>query len=372
MTTSNHRLTHRRSGDWLLTILVFGLSVFGILMIYSASAVRSYDLFGYNSYYLTRQIWWLVVGIVGWLIAANIDYRFWRQNSLILLVITVILLIIVFIPGIGSQLGGATRWIKFGSFYLQPSEMAKLTFLIYLSSWLDKKGQEISDFKNGFLPFILIVAAVSLLIVKQPDMGTMVVLAVTAMVVFYLAGATTSHLLLSLLVALTMFWTLIKAAPYRFQRLLTFLNPGQETLASGYHISQALIAIGAGGWWGLGFGQSRQKFLYLPQAHIDSIFAIIGEELGFIRVALIIIVFILLILRALKISRQAPDRFSQLLTGGIAAWLAIQVFVNFSAIIGLLPLTGVPLPFISYGGSSLLFLMIAMGILFNISKHSRT
>ena len=363
------KMTFRRSGDWLWATIVLMLSAFGLLMIYSASAVRSYDAFGTNSYYLWRQIWWFAFGIIAFLITANINYRFWRTISWQLIVINIILLIIVFIPGFGSSIGGATRWFRIGDFYFQPSEMAKLTFLIYLAAWLDKKGEMIRDFKSGFLPFITAVALMVVLIIKQPDMGTTVVLMAAAAVVLFLSGATFSHLFLGLMGTGLIFLLLIKSVPYRFERLMTFLNPGQEALSSGYHILQSLIAVGSGGLWGVGFGQSRQKFLYLPQAETDSIFAIIGEELGFIRTAIFILVFVVLIFRGLKISRQAPDRFGQLLAAGIVSWIAIQFFVNICAMLGLLPLTGVPLPFISYGGSSLFFLLAASGIVFNISKN---
>lgn len=356
--------------DYFLALLVFSLAVFGIIMIYSASVVISYQLFGYNYYYLNKQITSFIIGIIVWIIFARIDYRVWQKYAFYMLLATMVFLIAVFIPGIGKEISGAHRWVEIGPFFFQPSEIIKLTFIIYLAAWLTKKGEGVKDFQSGFLPFIIMIGLIAVLIMKEPDMGTMSVIASTAAVVFFVAGAAISHLILGGISGLAVFWILIKSAPYRFQRFLTFLNPSQETLGISYHINQALLAIGSGGLFGVGFGLSQQKYLYLPQAHSDSIFAIITEELGFLRAALVIVAFLLIAWRGYTIAKNASDTFSRLLATGITTWIILQTLINLGAMTALIPLTGVPLPFVSYGGSSLVVLLAAVGILMNISKQS--
>lgn len=368
MSLQRFRMKQQRP-NYFLSLLVFLMVVFGLIMIYSASVVVSYQNFGYNYYYLNKQAASLLVGIVAWFIFAKIDYRVWQKYSFWALLVTLVLLVAVFIPNIGLNLGGAHRWITLGPIFFQPSEVVKLTFIIYLSAWLAKKGEGVKDFQSGFIPFIMIVGLIVFLIMKEPDMGTMSVIAGTSMVMFFVAGATNTHLGFGFLSAGFLFWLLIKSSPYRFQRLMVFLNPKSEALGAAYHINQALLAIGSGGLLGLGFGQSKQKYLYLPQSHTDSIFAIIVEELGFLRASLVIIAFIILGYIGYKIAKTAPDSFSKFLATGITTWFVLQAFLNISAMLGVVPLTGVPLPFISYGGSALVVSLAAVGILMNISKQ---
>jgi cell division protein FtsW len=238
-----------------------------------------------------------------------------------------------------------------------------------LAAWLEKKGEGIKDFYSGTIPFLFLNLVVLGLIILQPDMGTMVIVAMTAFIIFYLAGSKRIHLAGIGVSALIVIWILIKSAPYRMRRLLVFLKP-EQVEGSAYHINQILIAIGSGGLLGLGFGQSRQKYLYLPQVHTDSIFAIIVEELGFLRAALILGVFVFFAWRGYRIARQAPDVFARLVATGITSWIIVQAFINIAAMLGIVPLTGVPLPFISFGGSSLVMCLAAIGILLNISKQS--
>lgn len=358
--------------DIWLALAVFGLAVFGLVMISSASVVASWEKFGHNNYYVAHQAWSLAVGIIIWAIMVNIDYRVWRKYATVMLVITLLLLVGVFIPGISKQLGGAHRWISFGPIFFQPSEIAKLTFILYLAAWLERKGEGVKNFQTGFIPFAAILGFVAFLIIKEPDMGTMSILAVSSIAMFFVAGSSILHLGGLGISVLALGWILIKSAPYRLQRFLTFLNPSENTLGSGYHINQALIGIGSGGLWGLGFGQSKQKYLYLPQAHTDSIFAIIAEEFGFIRTTIVILVFLFVIVRGFIIASKAPDVFSRLAAIGITTWIMFQSFVNIGAMLGVLPLTGLPLPFVSYGGSSLIVLFAAMGILLNISKQCKS
>jgi len=356
--------------DYFFLILVIILSFVGIIMISSGSVVISYETYNNNYHFVIQQLISFIVGIAALLAAMQIDYRFWKKNSFWILVITLLLLVLVFIPGIGKSAGGAHRWIGLGAKWFQPSELVKLTFLIYLASWLDQKGETVKSFWGGFLPFSFLILLIGFLIMKQPDMGTMSIILISATMVYFASGAKMSHLGIGLASITVLGAILIKAAPYRLQRLLVFLNPTADTQGAAYHINQALMAIGSGGWWGLGFGQSKQKYLYLPQVHTDSIFALIVEELGFVRAGLIIVGFLLLGIRGLQIAKKAPDNFSRLLVVGIISWILIQAFINIGAMLNLLPLTGVPMPFISFGGSSLIITMAAVGIILNISKET--
>jgi len=360
---------HDGKPDYYLIGLILLLILFGLIMIYSASVIVSYQTYGYNWYFLNKQAVALVVGLVSCFIFSLIDYRVWQKYALWLLLATLICLVLVFVPVIGASYGGAHRWLNYPIFF-QPSEVAKLTFIIYLSAWLGKKGEGVKNFKSGFLPFIVMTGLVAFLIIKEPDMGTMSVITATAAVVFFVAGASWQHLILGAASVVGFFALLIKSAPYRMQRLMVFLNPDQENLGAAYHINQALLAIGSGGWFGLGFGKSIQKYFYLPEAQTDSIFAIVVEELGFLRSSLVIVAFLIIAWRGYMIAKNAPDAFSRLLATGITTWIIVQASINMAAIMGLMPLTGVPLPFISYGGSSLVILLSAVGILINISKQT--
>lgn len=357
--------------NYIFALVVFLLTFFGLVMIASSSMVMSLEKYGNSYSYVVRQIGSLIIGLILMYIAAKIDYRFWKKNATWLFLITILLLILVFVPGLGVKINGASRWIGIGSKMFQPAEIVKITFIIYLAAWLDKKGENIKHLVSGFLPFAILVGLVGFLMIKQPDLGTMSVILLTSAIMYFASGAKLSHLGLGAGGIVILLGILIKAAPYRMQRLLVFLNPTADSQGTAYHINQALIAIGTGGLWGLGFGQSKQKYLYLPMAHTDSIFAIIAEELGFVRTSLILVVFIFLGIQGFKIAKNAPDTFSRLLAVGITSWILIQVFVNIASMLALVPMTGVPLPFISYGGSSLMFLLAAVGIMLNISKNSQ-
>lgn len=359
----------RQKPDYLLLIVIFILILFGFLMIYSSSVVESFEKYGYNHYYLLKQFKAFLLGVVFWLVFSQINYRVWKKYAASLLLFTLIILIAVFIPGLGREAGGANRWIDLGPLAFQPTEISKLTFIIYLSAWLAKKGEGIGDFQQGVLPFIIIVSVIAFLIIKQPDMGTMSIITGIAAILFITAGANWQYIFMGGLAAMGIFMLLIKSAPYRLQRLMVFLNPASENLGASYHINQAFLAIGSGGLFGLGFGQSKQKFFYLPEAHTDSIFAIIVEELGFFRSSLVILAFLLIAWRGLKIAKNAPDDFGRLLACGITFWIISQALINIAAITGLLPLTGIPMPFVSYGGTSLVVLLAGVGILTNISKQ---
>jgi cell division protein FtsW len=317
-----------------------------------------------DKYFLIKQLQRVGIGIVIWIIFQAIDYRFWQKNSKYMLFATLFFLILPIFFGHDND-RSSTRWISIAGQQFQPSELAKLSLIFYLSSWLSSNKLD----NSKTLPFFFIMGVVSFLMLMQKDFGTLSVMLGVSATMYIIAGASYINLVFGGGLAGLLFWIAIKLEPYRLERFTTFLNPESDTLGSGYHIRNALIAIGSGGLFGLGFGQSKQKYLYLPEAHTDSIFAIICEELGFIR-ALIIILFIAFVgVRGFRVAKNSPDMYSSLLATGITAWIIWQSFINIGAMLSILPLTGVPLPFISYGGSSLLILLAATGILINISKY---
>jgi len=361
--------TPQRS-DVILILTTFGLAVFGLVMIASAGIARSMAVYDEPYYFLTHQfLYGFLPGIAAWFILQGIDYRSWQNWALPFFVATVILLIIVFIPGVGTTFKGAQRWINLGGLSFQPTELCKLSLIIYLSAWLASSRQKVHSSINGFLGFVFILALLGILIMKQQDMGTMGIITVIACVMYFVSGARFIYLITLLGGGVTAFWMLVKIEPYRMQRLMSFLNPTSDPQGMSYQINQALIALGSGGIYGVGLGHGRQKFNYLPEPVGDSIFAILGEELGMIGCLFLITLFIVLAWRGYLIAKKAPDMFGRLLATGITTWFVFQAFINIAAISALIPLTGVPLPFVSYGGTALIFSMGAMGILLNISKR---
>lgn len=362
-----------KKSDNILIFTVFALLIFGLVMITSAGVVYSQSRFGDQYYFFKRQLFFgILPGLLACYICQKIDYHYWKKVSVPLFFASLILLVLVFVPGIGSRLYGASRWLQLGPISFQPSEMAKLSIIIYLAAWLESRGSKrIKDFFEGFLPFVGILAIVGFLIIKQPDMGTLGVIVITMLVMFFSSGSKLSHLFWMAMGGIASLFMLIKLAPYRLNRLLTFLDPGMDPKGIGYHINQALIAVGSGGILGLGLGHSRQKFYYLPEPVGDSIFAVLAEELGLIGSVALVVLFLVFALRGLKISKNSPDDFGKLLGIGITSWVIFQAFINISAIISIIPLTGVPLPFVSYGGTSIVFLLAGVGVLLNISKQAR-
>ena len=363
---------HKKRIDIILALLIIGLVGFGLVMISSSSVVLSYEKYGNNYYYLTKQFTSLLVGLVAMIVLTMLDYHVYKKLALFGLISALVLLCLVLIPGVGKSLQGASRWIHIGPIFFQPSELAKLAFLIYLAAWFDRKGNQVKSLFSGFLPFFGLVMLLAFLILKQPDMGTAVVFVTSVFAVYFAAGAQIYHLVLSAALGISAFGTLIYTSSYRLDRLKVFLNATDESsLGIGYHVKQIAIAIGSGGWLGLGFGESRQKFLYLPEPFTDSIFAISVEELGFFRATLILAVFLLIAYRGYMVAKNAPDNFGKYLAVGITTWLVVQAFLNIGAMLGIIPLTGIPLPFLSYGGSSLVVTLAAAGILLNVSKQAR-
>jgi len=340
----------------------------GIVMIYSSSGVYALRELGDASYFLKRHTLFLGVGFILMFTAMTIDYRNLRTVAKPLMLIVLLLLVLVLIPGIGKASFGARRWFRIGSINFQPSEFAKLVVLIYAADFLARKRSKIIDFKKGFLPLLFILGAICLLVVKQPDLGNSVLIASIILIMMFIAGAKISHLSLLGMSALPALYFLIAKVPYRMRRIIAFLDPWQDSQGAGFQLSQSQIALGSGGIFGVGLGKSVQKMFYLPAAHTDFIFSIIGEEVGLLGTLTIIILFMILLFQGARIVKRTNDPFGYYLGAGIVAMLGLQTVVNIGVSIGAFPTKGLPLPFISYGGSALVFNMIAVGLLLNISR----
>lgn len=350
--------------DSLLILAVVLLTLFGLFMIYDASSYVAFRDFGDKYNYVKDQFFWVLIGFSVLTVVSFFDYHRLYNLALPILIGSIILLLLVFIPGLGIKALGARRWIDFGFFVIQPSEFVKLALTIYLSAWFSVKE------KGRFLAFLLLIGLVIFLVMLQPDMGTAVIILTEAIIIYFLSGGSVLHILSLIPVLGVGGLLLILLEPYRAKRLATFLNPDQGLLESSYHLRQILIALGSGGLFGVGVGNSLQKYAYLPESTTDSIFAIIAEEIGFIGVLVLLSVMLFVIYRGFKIAINAKDVFGKLLASGITSFIAIQAIVNLGAQTALLPLTGVPLPFISYGGSALIINLCSVGILLNISKQS--
>ena len=347
---------------WLFTIPVI-LSFVGLFFVFEASSVRSFQEFGDSFHFFKLQLMWVVLGLLAMIFFSFFDYHRLYYLSFFFILGAILLLFLVLLPDIGRQAGGARRWIDFGFFNLQPTELAKLSVIIYLSSWFMNRE------RKRFFSFIALLSILIFLIILQPDMGTAFIVFSLGIIIYFLAGIELWYLIFLFPVSFGVFLLLVKISPYRLRRLLAFFDPKLDPLGITYHISQILISLESGGLFGLGLGASRQKYLYLPEAHTDSIFAIIGEEFGFVGGALLIIIYMYLMYRIYQIVLHAPDRFGRLLAGGAFAFFNLQAIINLAGMVNILPLTGVPLSFISYGGSNLLVSFVLMGILINISKR---
>ncbi|MDA8441093.1 MAG: stage V sporulation protein E [Peptococcaceae bacterium] len=362
---------NRHKPDYVLLITVLALLALGVVMVYSASAVKAHLEFDDPFHFLKLQLLWSALGIATLVLGMNIDYGWLRAYAKPLLYVGLILLVMVKIPGVGREVNGAVRWIGLGPLSLQPSEVIKLAMVIFLAKVLAVKPEKIRFFFKGLLPPLGLLVVIAGLIMLQPDLGTTLVIAGTTFMVLIAAGARWGHIAALGSAGVGLVVLAIAAAPYRMKRILAFLDPWADPSGKGYQTIHALLALGSGGLFGLGFGQSRQKFLYLPESHTDFIFAIIGEELGILGAAVIAILFVIFAWRGYKIAMAAPDPFACLLGVGVTSMIVIQAGINIGVVSGLLPVTGITLPFISYGGSSLLFTMAAVGILLNLSRFSK-
>lgn len=358
-----HLKSQRKTFDLPIFLTVLILVLFGLLMVYDASSVQGLKDFKDSYYYIRQQLLWVVLGAASMFFFANFSYRKFKVLALPLLAVSFVLLLAVFIPGLGVAGGGAHRWLRLGWVTVQPAEIMKLAAAIFLASLFEKKTR--------IFPFAIVLLAVSgVTAVLQKDLGSALVFTLSSLILYFAAGGSLWHYLIFIPPALGGILALIFFSPYRSKRILAFLDPFSDPQGFTYHISQVLIALGTGGLFGLGLGQSRQKFEYIPEVSTDSIFGIIGEELGFLGGIFLILLFSFLILRCLIIAERCSDRFGRILAIGLTSWLGIQAAINLSSMVALLPLTGVPLPFISYGGSALLANLTAVGILLNISKQA--
>ena len=353
--------------------IIFCLLVFGLAALYSASTVESLNSFGNTTHYIIHQlIYGVGIGLIVMLALSKIDYHRWQKLLPLIIFVALALLAMVKAPGFGFSAGCATRWIHVGPLFFQPSELAKLAIVLYLAAWAAKTKGGNQSFVFGVLPSLIIVGLFSLLILWQPDFGTMVILIAISATMLFTSGMSLKHFTILGLISIVALIGLIKFEPYRYDRLVSFLNPGIDPQGSSYQINQALLSIGAGGSGGYGYGLSRQKYNYLPEPMGDSIFAVTAEELGFFRVLVLLGLFLLFFFKGLKIAKNAPDIFGKMAALGLTVWVTFQALVNIGAMAGIFPLTGVPLPFFSFGSSSMLMLLADLGILLNISRQAKT
>ncbi|MDO8435458.1 MAG: putative lipid II flippase FtsW, partial [bacterium] len=374
--TRRHRIYHRVSRgepDHLLVALIGLFLIFGLVMLSSASSVVSFKELGSSYALVKHQLFFGVLpGAILFYFVSKVDYHVYRKIAPFLPILIIGLLIAVLIPGVGVVVNGARRWISVaGKISFQPAEFVKLFLVLVLAWWFTLRAEHMRNFKRTVLPFIVFVGIIGGLIMQQPDFGTALIVGLIAAALYFAAGAYWKHLAVLGITVLALAFMLIQIAPYRMERITTFLNPENDPQGSGYHVQQAILAVGSGGWLGLGLGHSRQKFAYLPEVHSDSIFAIIGEELGFVATTVVVILFLLLTFRIIRIARRAPDGFGYLIGIGVASWIGFQAFINMGTMVKLIPLTGLPLPFISYGGTAMIATLVGLGIVVNISRQVR-
>jgi len=349
---------------WFYILPIF-FSLIGLFFIFEASALRSFQEVGHSFFYVKRQIIWLIVAIFSMFFLSLFDYHRLYYLSFFLMVFTIFLLLIVLVPNFGSVAGGARRWLDLGFFNVQPTELAKFSTIIYLSSWFIHKE------RRRFWSFLFLLGILMFLIILQPNLGTAILLFFLSIIIYYLAGVETYYLLFLIPASFGGFYFLMNLAPYRLKRLLAFLNPDMDPLGISYHLNQILISLSRGGFFGVGFSASKQKYLFLPEAHTDSIFAIIAEEVGFLGCLILIFSFCFFLIKIYQVMVRSRDRYGQLLAGGIFAFFNLQYFINLGGMVNLIPLTGTPLPFISYGGSNLFVSFALVGVLVNIYRQAK-
>jgi len=357
-----------KNWDTMILLTTLSLVGVGIVMIYSSSFILARERYGEGFFFLKKVIILVPMGITLMLLTAKIKYQLYSKLAYPLLFLSLILLCLVWVPGLGREAGGSTRWIKLAGLSFQPSEFAKLSLIIFLSYRLSK-NKNIKEFYKGYLPLASTAGIVLALIIMEPDFGTTFILGTIAIILFFAAGMRMLHLLPTILGILPILYFLSKKFPYWIDRVLIFQNPWQDPFGKGFHLIQSLLAFGAGGIFGVGLGEGKQKLYFLPEPHNDFIFSIIGEELGLVGVTIILIIFFLLIYRGIEVSIKAPDLFGTFLALGITSIIGLQAFTNMSVTMGILPTKGLTLPFISYGGTSLIINLIEVGILLNISSQ---
>ena len=357
--------------DIMLMIIVAIILVFGLVSLISASGAFAYADKGDAYHYVKKQLFGLAVGLIAFFYFARTDYRIWKKYALGFLIFSIILLLLVFIPGLSAAWGKSRSWINLFGYSLQPAEMVKLSFLLYLAAWLENRKENLGQFSQGSGPFIIILGIISVLMVLQPDIGTLSIIGLTSLIVYFVGGGSIKHIFFILLFTVLAFAMMIQFRPYQLNRFKCLVDPSFGSQDICYQVNQSLIAVGSGGLVGRGLGESRQKYMYLPEVYADSIFAVIAEETGMIVSGALVILYSLLFYRGYIIAKHSIDDFGRILAIGISTWITVQAFVNIGGIINIIPMTGVPLPLVSYGGSALLASLSALGILANISKQTK-
>ncbi|PLX20354.1 putative lipid II flippase FtsW [Candidatus Parcubacteria bacterium] len=366
--SSGHR---EHSPDYILIGSVFLVVLFGLIMLSSASSIKAYMSFGNTYYYFNHQLFGIGIGMIAFFAFSRLNYRIWQEYAGWFLIGSIFLLLLVFIPGLSAAYGKARSWINVFGFSLQPSEFVKISFLLYLAAWLDRRSGSLKDIREGIGPFVFVLSFIGLLMLLQPDFGTLSIIAFTSLVVYYVGGGSKRHIAYIVFFGILGFILMINLRPYQMNRVKCMIDPSYSPDDICFQINQSLIAVGSGGFWGRGFGESRQKFSYIPEVSSDSIFAIIGEETGMLFGVILLLLYLVIFYRGVVIAKKAPDGYGRILAIGIVTWLATQAIINIGGIINLMPMTGVPLPFISYGGSAMLASLISVGILVNISKQTK-
>lgn len=365
-------LAKYRRVDPVLLGVIMTLLLIGIIMTYSSSAVKGYLYYEDPYHYFKAELMWVGLGFIAMTVALIIDWRFLYKWAKPILYAALLLLVLVKIPGIGKTVNGATRWIGLGPLSIQPSEVIKLAMVLIMARFLSADPYKIKSFRQGIIPSLALLGVVCALIMLQPDLGTTLVIAATIFFMLLAIGAKMGHMVSLGFAGIGLVVAAIIAAPYRMRRIFAFLDPWADPSGKGYQTIQSLLALGPGGLFGLGLGQSRQKFLYLPENHTDFIFAMIGEELGFVGASLVVLLFFLFIWRGFRTAINAPNSFLGLMAVGLTSLIGIQAMINMGVVTGVLPVTGITLPFLSYGGTSLLFTMAGAGFLLNISAAGKS
>jgi len=366
--TSQRSGTKRVAADYTLLAVTMTLALVGLVMVFSASAIVAGNRFQDPGFFLKRQVAWLALGLLLMHLTSRIDYTLWKKLSIPMLLGMLLLLVMVLVPGLGVAAKGARRWLRLGPISMQPAEMVKLVTVIYMAAYLTRKGDKITSFREGLLPALIVLGLLSGLVLLEPDLGTVVVLGLVTVGMCFLAGARVSHLLTLGLCAIPLVLGLVLGSSYRRQRLMTFLAPWKEASAAGFQITQSFLAFGSGGPFGVGLGEGKQKLYFLPEAHTDFVLALVGEELGLLGTVSVILLFAVFVWRGFQIATRARVPFGRYLGMGITLLIGGQALVNAAVVTGLLPTKGLTLPFVSYGGSSLVVSLIGVGVLLSISR----
>lgn len=359
------------SPDTTIFIIVLILAGVGVVMVYSASAIMAGERFNDPYFFLKKQLCWTLIGLVAMVLFMYLDYRIFEKFVYPIFFFTLLLLVLVLFPRFGKLAGGARRWLRVGPVAFQPSELVKLSLMMYLASSLCRKNRKIESFTHGFLPYIIIIGIIFILIMKQPDFGTAVLITTISMIMLFISGTKMIYLIASAVCSLPFLYLFVYKVAYRMERVSSFLNPWNDPLGKGFHTIQSLITLGSGGTTGLGLGGGHQKLFYLPAPHTDFIFSVIGEEFGFVGTVTIILLFLVFLWQGCRIANEAREQFGSLLASGITLLIVFQAFLNMGVTCGILPVKGAPLPFISFGGSSLIFTMSSVGILLSVWRHRK-